>query len=191
ELPDDVWHVAIADDMDALLVNTPARTDRLGAQLCRDGHDCADVVLAVTNRAYQGHVSAWIDAELADVWLARDGAPNEIQWKIPVRRGPAAVLMLTGTLPEHCAWFFVAAEGLSKSPRSPADAGPSREGFEASTRLPTHVLELPEHAEGSLLVARRLDANDRTCSEHGVMPPPIIETEPTWVQLRELLAPPW
>jgi hypothetical protein len=161
------------EDLHALILPTPARADRLGARLCRDGQDCEPVVIAVTSRVYQAHTNAWIGDEPARGWLEDEGrVPREIQWRVPVRRGPRAVLMLSSTLPEHCAWFFVAAEG-----------------FEASASLPSRVVELPDTAEGALLVARELD-EDWACREHGVFPPAIIELRPEWTRLRELLAPP-
>lgn len=161
-------------DLTALLIDTPARTDRSRVQLCRDGQACEDVVLAATRRTYQAQASAWVGRMSAAEWLRADGEPREIQWKIPVDAGPAAVLMLTSVLPEHCAWFFVAAEG-----------------FTPSTPLPSHLLELPPDAQGTLLISRRLDPDEHACTEHGVLPPAIIETQPEWSRLRELLAPPW
>jgi hypothetical protein len=166
------------DDLHAMLIETPARTDRRGAQLCRDGGACEDVVLAVTRRTYQAQASAWVDVEPvepATQWLAGQGGElREIQWRIPVTAGAPAILLLSSVLPEHCAWFFVASEG-----------------FESSTALPSHVLELPANAEGAMLISRRLDSEEHACREHGVLPPAIIETEPEWTRLRELLAPPW
>jgi hypothetical protein len=157
-------------DLQALLIETPARTDRRGAQLCRDGQACQDVVLAVTRRTYQAQANAWVGAEPAGYWL---GEQREIQWRIPVSAGAPEILMLTSVLPEHCAWFFVASEG-----------------FTSSTALPSHLLELPADAEGALLISRRI-SDEHACREHGVLPPAIIETDPTWIRLRELLAPPW
>jgi hypothetical protein len=176
ELPAARVQVVELDDLHALLIETPARTDRRGAQLCREGQACEDVVLAVTRRTYQAQATAWVGVQTAAHWLRADGhgEPREIQWKIPVAAGAPAVLMLSSVLPERCAWFFVASEG-----------------FASSTALPSHVLELPADAEGSLLISRRTDAEEHACSEHGVLPPAIIETDPEWILLRELLAPPW
>lgn len=176
ELPADRVQTVELDDLHALVIETSARTDRRGAQLCRDGQACQDVVLAVTRRTYQAQASAWVGAEPAAQWLRADGRgePRELQWRIPVAAGAPATLMLSSTLPERCAWFFVATEGL-----------------DSSTALPSHVLELPADAEGALLISRRIDTDEHACREHGVLPPAIIETDPEWVRLRELLAPPW
>jgi hypothetical protein len=178
ELPEDPELVTTVDlqHMRALLLHTPARVDPLGAQLCRDGQDCEDVVLAVTSRVYQAHMNAWIGAEPAHKWLVAEGRdqPRELQWRIPVSAGPATVLTLSSMLSQRCAWYFVAVEG-----------------FEPSSQLPTHELELPADAEGSLLVARELDAEGPACTERAVIPPSIIETDPAWRRLRELLAPQW
>jgi hypothetical protein len=172
EVPVDRVTTVEIDEMQAMLIDTPARTDRRGAQLCRYGQACEDVVLAITRRTYQAQASAWVGLEPAAQWLG--GEPREIQWRIPVAAGAPEILMLSSVLPEHCAWFFVASEG-----------------FESSTTLPSHLLELSADAEGSVLVSRRLDPDEHACSEHGVLPPAIIETDPKWVRLRELLAPPW
>lgn len=176
ELPAARVQTVELDDLSALLIETPARTDRRGAQLCRDGQDCQAVVLAVTRRTYQAQANAWVGDEPAAQWLEADGRgePHEIQWRIPVSAGAPAVLMLSSVLPEHCAWFFVASEG-----------------FESSSALPSHILELPAQAEGTLLISRRINSEEHACTEHGVLPPAIIETDPEWVRLRELLAPPW
>lgn len=176
ELPTERVQSIELDEMHALLIDTPARTNRLGAQLCRDGQACQDVVLAVTRRTYQAQASTWVGLEPSAQWLRAEGRgePREIQWKVPVTAGAPAVLMLSSVLPERCAWFFVASEG-----------------FASSTTLPNHVLELPADAEGALLISRRTEPDEHACREHGVLPPAIIETAPEWVRLRELLAPPW
>jgi cytochrome bd-type quinol oxidase subunit 2 len=176
ELPAARVQTVELDDLHALLIETPARTDRRGAQLCRDGQACEDVVLAVTRRTYQAQANAWVGVEPAAQWLRADGRgePREIQWRIPVAAGDRAVLMLSSVLPERCAWFFVASEG-----------------FASSTALPSHILELPADARGSILISRRTEPDEHACREHGVLPPAIIETDPDWVRLRELLAPPW
>jgi hypothetical protein len=181
ELPAERVTTIELDDLHAMLIDTPARTDRRGAQLCRDGQACQDVVLAATRRTYQAQPSAWVGVEQAGTWLRapsaggwQEGEPREIQWKFPVAAGAPVVLMLTSVLPEHCAWFFVATDG-----------------FPSSTSLPSHVLELPAHAQGTVLISRRLAPEQHACREHNELPPAIIETAPEWTRLRELLAPPW
>ena len=172
ELPIDRVTTIELDDLHALLIDTPARMDRLGAQLCRDGRDCEAVVLAATLRTYQAQANAWIGTQPASAWLGHE--PREIQWKFPVAAGAPVIAMLTSTLPEHCAWFFVATEG-----------------FQSSSALPNYTLDLPPDASGTVLVSRRPDPSQHACSEHGVLPPAIIETLPEWTRLREFLAPPW
>jgi hypothetical protein len=173
ELPAERVTIIELDDLTALLIDTPARTDRRGAQLCRDGQACEDVILAATRRTSQAQPTAWVDRDPAATWLRSEGEPREIQWKIPVSAGAPTVLLLTTLLPEHCAWFFVATDG-----------------FQPSTPLPSQVLELPPDTEGSVLITRRLDPGQHACHENAVMPPPIVETLPEWTRLRELLTPP-
>lgn len=181
ELPSDAQVLALADDLHVLVLDTTARADRLGAQLCREGNACVPVVLALTDRVAQSHLAAWLDLgpdardarhRPAAAWLAEQGEPSELLWRLPIRRGEPATLVLDTLQPEHCAWHVVDVDG-----------------FEPALELPARVLELDAAAEGSVLVGRRLDASDRACAEHGLLPPAIIELAPAWTQLRALLQP--
>jgi hypothetical protein len=178
ELPDDPQLVTALEvgELQALLVQTSARADRLGVELCRDGDDCTPVKIASNSRVHQAHPKVWIGRAPAQQWLVADGRsePEQLLWRFPITPGPRAVLMLSSNLSEPCAWMFVAAEG-----------------FEPSARLPSALLELEGDASGFLLVSRRLDADQPACSEHGLFPPSIMETAPEWVRLRELLTPTW
>lgn len=181
ELPAAAQVLALADDLHSLVLDTSARVDRLGAQLCREGHDCTPVVLALTDRIAQSHLTAWIDLgpgvvgsdrhRTAGEWLADAGEPREVQWRLPIRRGEAATLVLASLQPERCAWSFVDVEG-----------------FATEVELPARELELEAAAEGSVLVARRLDPHERACAEHGLLPPAIVELRPQWRRLHALLA---
>lgn len=162
----------------ALLLETPARTDRHGAKLCRDGHDCEEVELAVTNRVYQAHPNAWIGRLTAQRWLEEERGEEvrELQWRFAIEPGAPSILLLTSLFPEDCAWRFVDVDGVE--PRPP---------------LPSHELELPAGASGELLISRELPPRDQDhgCYEHSPLPPSIIELQPEWTALRELLQPAW
>lgn len=181
ELPGDAVWLDITDDLRVLVVETSARANRLDAELCRQGHECIPVVLALGDRIAQAHLTAWIDVGPADErsrhrpaidWLREVGEPDEIQWRIPIRRGAAAHLLLPAHQPEHCAWHFVDVEG-----------------FEPAAELPLQELMLDADQAGSVLIARRLDPRDDRCAEHSLLPPAIIELSPAWTQLRALLQP--
>ncbi|KIG15725.1 hypothetical protein DB30_05295 [Enhygromyxa salina] len=160
----------------ALLLETSARADRLGVELCRDGQDCTAVRVATDSRIHQAHPNTWVGRAPAQQWLTADGRePSEqLLWRFPIQPGPRAMLLLSSTLAQPCAWMFVATEG-----------------FEPSASLPSASLELDEDASGFVLVSRRLAADQMACGEHGLFPPSIIETAPEWVRLRELLTPAW
>jgi hypothetical protein len=162
-------------ELRALLLQTSARADRLGVELCRDGQDCRPVKIASNSRVHQAHPKVWIGRAPAQQWLTADGhpEPEQLLWRFPIAAGPRAVLLLSSTLAEPCAWMFVAAEG-----------------FEPSSTLPSALLELGPEASGSVIVARRVSDQPR-CGEHGLFPPSIIETAPEWIHLRELLTPEW
>lgn len=180
ELPQDPQLVTMLEigELRALLLQTSARADRLGVELCRDGQDCMPVEFASDSRVHQAHPKLSIEGAPAQQWLTADGRepPDQLLWRFPITAGPRAQLLLSSTLLEPCAWMFVEAEG-----------------FEPSSALPTAVLELDPEASGSLLVARTLttDTDQPGCREHGLLPPSIIETAPEWVRLRELLTPAW
>ena len=150
----------------ALLVQTPARLQRTGAQLCVEHDECEHVQLITTRRSFQAYPSAWIDGGLA-VWRAGE----LLRWRLPVAAGPTTVAVAsTDRLPERCAWRFV-----------------STEGFESPTALPAPTLELPADATGAVTIARPLMPDDGACDAYVYMPPAIVETQPEWVALRELL----
>jgi hypothetical protein len=170
QLPgDDVQRFSLAE-FDALLVRTPARADRLGSRICRTADDCTEVVVAVTNRVYQSQFSAWVGRGPAMQWLTADGhpQPERLLWKVPIRRGAEAVLVINTRPRDRCAWQFVASEG-----------------FAASSPLPATTVALPAAAEGELLVARPLVSDG--CDEFTALPPMLTETAPGWTRLRELL----
>ncbi|PRP95077.1 hypothetical protein ENSA7_73910 [Enhygromyxa salina] len=182
ELPRDpelVTTLELDDELHAVLLQTSARADRLGVELCRDGRDCTAVSIATDSRTHQAHPNTWVGRAPGHQWLTADGRaqPEQLLWRFPISPGPRAVLLLSTTLSEPCAWSFVAAEG-----------------FEPSTPLPSPLLQLDEDDSGFVLVSRRLvdDHDDQSaCGEHGLFPPSIIETAPEWVRLRELLTPAW
>lgn len=166
------------DDATVLLIETSARTDRSAAEICRDhSEDCMPVVLTVTERVVQAHPSSWIsprDKITAGGWLTMNErpAPRELLWRLPISPGPAAVLGFPDALPSRCNWSIV-----------------TTEGFEPGVELPARTLELGAEVEGAILVSRSVEGEG--CEDYGVWPPTVIETDPSWAELRSSLASDW